>query len=108
MSEQTIQAFFDALSNDASMAERYKTLLGSHAGADRDDLRVVVAEFAAAEGYSFSAEDLSSLEQKMKDQPLSDEQPESVVGAGWSWGFVSVADTDNNAGTTCVIVGYTY
>lgn len=89
MSEASIKAFFNTLGNDAAMAERYKTLLGSQKGEGGETIVAAVVRFAAAEGYTFTEADLSGMTKAMKDQPLTDEQLEAAAGGALGWAFVA-------------------
>ena len=78
---ENIKKFYEALSTDTAMRERAKTL-SKNPASDEAEAFAEIIEFAKAEGYDFTAEELKAFFSSGRTTELSDEELENVAGGG--------------------------
>jgi len=133
MSVENVKKFYEALSQDEAMKQKFMRLSQKYQGQQMDEEKVMditeqeVLPLAAQMGYSFTMDDLKSYGEETKqagmNRELSDEELQAVVGGGGSGtnicifigvpsgdfsGFcllVGEIDRPEKASTSCVFIG---
>ena len=103
MSQEAVRVFYNKVASDPAIAERYKAVLMGTKNASRETLTAAAVDFARREGFQFSAADLEAVGEQEKNKPLTEEQLESVAGAGWTGIIIG---PDNGGTGFCILVGY--
>lgn len=131
MSVENVKKFYEAVSQDDSLKQKFVELSQKYQGQPMDEARassIIEQEalpLAVQMGYSFSMDDLKAYEVEMQKAKmnceLSDEELQAVVGrgtdvcvilgveAGGVTGFCLFYGllVNNNIGSVCIIVGAT-
>lgn len=93
MSVENVKLFYEAVSNDASLKQKFVELSQKYQGQPMDEVRALsimekeALPLAAQMGYSFTIDDVKSYELAMQQAKngceMSDAEMEAVTGGGW-------------------------
>ncbi len=99
MSVENVKKFYEAVSRDESMKQKFVELSRKYQGQQMDEANAMavteqeVLPFAQQMGYSFAMNDLKSYDEEIKqakmNSELSDDELVAVSGGGELWCFVS-------------------
>jgi sulfatase maturation enzyme AslB (radical SAM superfamily) len=78
---ETIKQFYEALGKDTQMQGRMKELDFGNPQ-DKETAMAVLINFAAREGYSFTAEEAAAYIENRHKGEVTDEELEGIAGAG--------------------------
>ena len=113
MSIENVKKFYEAVSQDESLKQKFVELSKKYQGEALDETKMKsitendVLPLAAQLGYSFTMDDLKAYSEEMKqanmNRELSDEEMQAVAGGGSL--ICAVIGVGSNSGF-CVIIGY--
>ena len=114
---ENVKKFYDALTTNEALKAKAAKLNEKHAGTKPDETALAkeIIAFAAAEGYSFTQEELTAYSESMKKSSLSDDELEAVAGGNpsgtcenWDLCFCAAGGggVHRNPKITCVCVLY--
>ena len=99
MSVENVKKFYEAVSRDESMKQKFVELSRKYQGQQMDEANAMavteqeVLPFAQQMGYSFAMNDLKSYDEAVKqakmNSELCDDELAAVSGGGELWCFVS-------------------
>ena len=121
MSVENVKKFYEAVSKDELMKQKFVELSQKYQGQPMDEAKAMsVMEqeglpMAAQMGYSFTMDDLKSFEQEMQQArtgcEMSDEELQAVAGGGAHLNFCFIIGVDGDTGDIkyagCFFVGFT-
>jgi len=123
MSVENVKKFYEAVSQDESMKQKFMELSQKYQGQQMDEVKAMtfteqeVLPLAAQMGYSFTMDELKAYGEEMKqadmNRELSDEEMQAVTGGfflcvfgGGGNNVVCVLLGMNSDGTkTCTVIG---
>ena len=93
MSVENVKKFYEAISQDEALKQKFVELSQKYQGQPMDEVRALsiiekeALPLAAQLGYSFTIDDVKSYELAMQQAKngceMSDEEMEAVTGGGW-------------------------
>ena len=93
MSVENVKMFYEAVSQDEALKQKFAQLAQKYQGQPMDEVRALslmeqeVLPLAAQLGYSFTIDDVKSYELAMQQAKngceMSDAEMEAVTGGGW-------------------------
>ena len=93
MSVENVKMFYEAVSQDEALKQKFAQLAQKYQGQPMDEVRALslmeqeVLPLAAQLGYSFTIDDVKSYELAMQQVKngceMSDAEMEAVTGGGW-------------------------
>jgi predicted ribosomally synthesized peptide with nif11-like leader len=78
----SIEKLVEALKTNPDLAKKFDAVRAQAQGADNSAMDSAILNFAKAEGFNVSAEDIASYEKSYRLATLSDEELENVAGGG--------------------------
>lgn len=119
MSIESVKKFYEAVSKDESMKQKFVELSQKHQGQSMDEAKMKaiteeeVLPLANQMGYPFSMDDLKAYGEEMQHAnmncELSGGELEAVVGGGTCLNFCVIAGVDAETGkfrlATCFFIG---
>jgi lactobin A/cerein 7B family class IIb bacteriocin len=115
MSIENVKKFYEAVSKDASLKQKFVELSQKYQGQPMDETKAMAAmeqeglPLAAQMGYSFTMDDLKAYSEEMKQpdisRELSDEELQAVVGGAGNVCVVLGVPANGTSGF-CLMVGY--
>ena len=110
MSVENVKKFYEAVSQDESVKQKFVELSQKHQGEEMDEAKGMslmeqeALPLAAQMGYSFTMDDLKAygveMQQANVNRELSDSELEAVTGGGYFCIYGGGGD-----GVVCVIIG---